>query len=71
MENLDESIELELKKSEIEKNKAETEKYLADKKQIDLETKNLKYTFYIKPIIAGLALCLGGIWLKDKSDLYH
>lgn len=56
-----ERIDKLLKESEILKNKSESEKFLSEKKRAELETKHLKTTFYLKPLIAGLVLAFAGI----------
>ncbi|WP_339812755.1 response regulator [uncultured Imperialibacter sp.] len=42
--------------SQIEKNIAEAEKNKAEKLRAEFETKSMQYTFWLKPIIGGLAL---------------
>ncbi|WP_339794753.1 hypothetical protein, partial [uncultured Imperialibacter sp.] len=51
----------ELLQSQIDKNIAEAEKDRAEKLKAEYETKSMKYTFWLKPIIGGLAVGLAFI----------
>lgn len=66
-------LDILLKESEIIKNDAEAEKFKAEKRRQELEVKHLSITFYLKPIIAGLALAFGliPIYFSIVKPLYE